>query len=767
MAWSLFSKRFKYPSLHSDTRAFRVIKLLRPTTSRFPPFGETLNTEIIETSVDNASLHYDALSYCWGVGKPDRQVNVLKTNNDNDGREHRNDSIIYISASLESALLSLAREENAGTCYPIFVDQICINQTDPVEKIQQVRLMGEIYARSARSIVWLGKSTPETCQYFDTSTELQSEAIMGRLKGFHWAQSNEVVNAVMDSNVVLETEAEKKDRDDALDLVMRYGQRWPINGMAEVFRRAWMNRLWVVQEGCLPPKVIIRCGEKSLCFDCFCGSMLFHNIAQTYWTVHTTEAVSQDEIRTRQNIDTLSQPFLRLFQERNAVHDPQKDRRSLYDLVLKYNVNDAVIKTGVTEPEDRIYALLGIANDDDVARETVEAMEIKNVKGTYSKFAVSIMRRNPDVLLFSQTPKPLAHGHKLPSWVPDWSAERLLTPAGYSDPLTPIFSAGGSRSSHNISFDEQESALQVNAVQVGRVVRVGLHSLKPNPISTIASAEFISVRQFVEEIGEFIEAAKEMKSSKLPNIADDQLRLDLTIRLSDGGLSQKAFHTTFDQSSARELLQKVHIKVSNFGKWFMDTKAISKTYSSTIGIIRSKRAMPWYFLPGSEIDVVRLCAVDPIGAVQILVMGLAFVVVDMVEAWYYSTKVRLNKVYIDYRHARTKEVLLSNPQRRKAIEGIGTDDILYTKEWRIYTCNLYKNIGRKLFLTDTGYLGLGPSHMKEDDEIIVIPGGSVPYILRPQASEAWLYVGEAYCDGIMDGELVVGDNLDTQSFKIV
>jgi hypothetical protein len=284
------------------------------------------------------------------------------------------------------------------------------------------------------------------------------------------------------------------------------------------------------------------------------------------------------------------------------------------------------------------------------------------------------------------------------------------------------------------------------------------------------------VRQFVEKISKFIEAAKKIKSSKLPDMADDQLRLDLAIRLSNGGLSQKAFHTTFDQSSARELLQEVYMKASNFGKWLMDTEAISKTYSSIIGIIRSKGVMPWYFLPGSEIDIVRLCAVDPIGAVQTLVTGLAFMVVDVVEAWYYSTKVRLNKVYIDYRHARTK-VLFHNPQRKKTIEVIGTDDILYTKEWRIYTCNLYKNIGRKLFLTDTGYLGLGPSHMEEDDEIIVIPGGSVPYILRPQDSsafsngaralETWSYVGEAYCDGIMDGELVVGDNLDTRSFEIV
>jgi hypothetical protein len=83
--------------------------------------------------------------------------------------------------------------------------------------------------------------------------------------------------------------------------------------------------------------------------------------------------------------------------------------------MLQYNINNVALKTDITEPEDRIYALLSIANDNNVARETVEAIEIRNIKGTYSKFAVSVIRRNPDVLLFSQTPKSLAYGHKLPS----------------------------------------------------------------------------------------------------------------------------------------------------------------------------------------------------------------------------------------------------------------------------------------------------------------------------------------------------------------
>lgn len=77
-----------------------------------------------------------------------------------------------------------------------------------------------------------------------------------------------------------------------------------------------------------------------------------------------------------------------------------------------------------------------------------------------------------------------------------------------------------------------------------------------------------------------------------------------------------------------------------------------------------------------------------------------------------------------------------------------------------YDENIRKMHGKKPFVTETGYLGMGPSQAEPGDIIIVFCGGHIPFVLRPSAQSEtgeenmFLYVGEAYCDGIMDGEII-------------
>lgn len=64
--------------------------------------------------------------------------------------------------------------------------------------------------------------------------------------------------------------------------------------------------------------------------------------------------------------------------------------------------------------------------------------------------------------------------------------------------------------------------------------------------------------------------------------------------------------------------------------------------------------------------------------------------------------------------------------------------------------NLAKNAGRRLYRTYSGYVGVGPARTRPGD-------ASVPLVLRRAGDDgAWAYVGEAYCDGLMDGEALGG-----------
>jgi hypothetical protein len=64
--------------------------------------------------------------------------------------------------------------------------------------------------------------------------------------------------------------------------------------------------------------------------------------------------------------------------------------------------------------------------------------------------------------------------------------------------------------------------------------------------------------------------------------------------------------------------------------------------------------------------------------------------------------------------------------------------------------------GRSLYLTKDGVPGLGPLAAKEGDIVTVLLGSLSAMILRPTQEGNYKLVGEAYCDGFMHGEALLG-----------
>lgn len=59
---------------------------------------------------------------------------------------------------------------------------------------------------------------------------------------------------------------------------------------------------------------------------------------------------------------------------------------------------------------------------------------------------------------------------------------------------------------------------------------------------------------------------------------------------------------------------------------------------------------------------------------------------------------------------------------------------------------------RKFFITAKGRMGLCPRDTEVGDDVVVLYGGSVPYVLAAKSDHKWAFVGECYVDGIMFGE---------------
>lgn len=74
---------------------------------------------------------------------------------------------------------------------------------------------------------------------------------------------------------------------------------------------------------------------------------------------------------------------------------------------------------------------------------------------------------------------------------------------------------------------------------------------------------------------------------------------------------------------------------------------------------------------------------------------------------------------------------------------------------RYRTC-LRRMKNKRPFITKEGYVGMGPTCMEEGDLVVVLGLATLPYIVRrvENKSNEYLLLGECYCDGIMDGEIV-------------
>ncbi|KAI0855014.1 HET domain-containing protein [Xylaria cubensis] len=75
-------------------------------------------------------------------------------------------------------------------------------------------------------------------------------------------------------------------------------------------------------------------------------------------------------------------------------------------------------------------------------------------------------------------------------------------------------------------------------------------------------------------------------------------------------------------------------------------------------------------------------------------------------------------------------------------------------------------LGRKFIVTLEGRMGIGPTGTQPGDLIFVIFGGGVPYILRKQQS-GFLFVGESYIHGLMNGEAVQAWQRDELAEEII
>lgn len=192
---------------------------------------------------------YDALSYTWGTETGAEIALVQRDEHCSEqGNPVHTESAMTIWKNLAEALRHLRDEKRIRT---LWVDAICINQSDSTEKMIQVRHMDSIYRQARRVVAFIGP--PDNSSQLAIST-LEYLGAQVTWTGFGWRSKS--VEAV-------EPDWHMRGTDLGYDEAT-----W--DAILTLLSRPWFSRLWIVQEVRLAgPRSIIQCGQDSLSLPLF------------------------------------------------------------------------------------------------------------------------------------------------------------------------------------------------------------------------------------------------------------------------------------------------------------------------------------------------------------------------------------------------------------------------------------------------------------------------------------------------------------------
>jgi hypothetical protein len=76
-------------------------------------------------------------------------------------------------------------------------------------------------------------------------------------------------------------------------------------------------------------------------------------------------------------------------------------------------------------------------------------------------------------------------------------------------------------------------------------------------------------------------------------------------------------------------------------------------------------------------------------------------------------------------------------------------------------------MGRKLFETSRGFMGLGPPGAQVGDQVCLLLGGQVLYVLRDRGDGHSEFIGECYVHGMMDGQACEDESFSIRDIVLV
>ena len=439
--------------LHDPTQVFRHDTLNSPGLIRLIellPGGweDDLRCNIHTISLDSPPT-YDALSYSWGdesQDNPSLPVDVLSSplRAFESGQRFLqcNGQVLLISSNLLNALRRL-REKSIGY---LWVDRVCIDQSNILERTEQVRLMGKIYSKTRLVLVWLGEEDSHTIPAFALMERISKLATASAVRSLN-ANTSDIFNP---------------DALQAMGLPSFPSADW--ESMHRLFERRWFQRSWVIQEVALADIAVVVCG---------CRVFNWDDIGRTGQYL-----VSSGFFRAMQGtFGPQGRPtFASTIQNCRARVKLDEDR----SLTLLLS---SMRRSKATEPRDKIYSLLGLLRDEEdseihgkVAKNIIRPDYSLSVDTIFRQVTKSLIKHESSLALLSIVEDAsLRVTLNLPSWVPDYAVWQEVTILGMPDNPHKYYAGGDEPPClYNSDFDTNHDTLSLIGYEMDSVIEVGI-----------------------------------------------------------------------------------------------------------------------------------------------------------------------------------------------------------------------------------------------------------------------------------------------------
>jgi hypothetical protein len=288
---------------------------------------EVLLTRENGFDVPNAP-EYQALSYTWGEDSATQHL--LKVLEDN------NFSVIRIKPNLDDALRQLRQSIQPNESQLFWIDSICINQDDILEKNTQIKKMAMIYNRADSVSVWLG------CEDEDSRRAIDFIKTLVKLYDF-----------------------------DPLTRNPGTFPEWA--ALLNLMQRHWFNRRWIVQEIALARRATIFCGDQSVSWQDFASAVaLFISRHQDLRPLFQSSKESQYHPNFLGEVEALGAKTL--VDVTNNLFRKSDDGVILERLLSLEALISSLTAFEASSPHDTIYAVLWLAHDAEPDSKELAAM---------------------------------------------------------------------------------------------------------------------------------------------------------------------------------------------------------------------------------------------------------------------------------------------------------------------------------------------------------------------------------------------------------